>query len=369
MILKIIINLILGLNVFFYAIEEKRYIDKLNAPIILTIICISLALYILSNLNFMKVNKLKILLLNLLYISIVSYIFSPLLVLIGPIVVEFIKTKEYDDFYIYLILGILFMIQIKNNTSYTLISMGIMGSIFIYESMRDENKIKAVEKINYNLREKIFNLEENKRLENKANYQNIEAVKIEERNIISQKLHDKIGHVLAGSIMQLEALKIVIDNDREKGMIMLDGITNNLRDGMDDIRATLRKIKPENTEMGVNNLKLILDEFSREFKVENKITFEGDIGEINFVYWKVILDCVKESLTNIIKHSNADLLNIDISILNQIIRIHIKDNGSLSKDIKKGMGLLGIEERVVNVNGNVYFNNENGFSILIILKR
>ncbi|MBO3443462.1 hypothetical protein [Clostridium sp. CCUG 7971] len=54
MILKIIINLILGVNIFFYTVEEKKYLDKLNAPIILTIICISLALYILSNLNFMK---------------------------------------------------------------------------------------------------------------------------------------------------------------------------------------------------------------------------------------------------------------------------------------------------------------------------
>lgn len=369
MILKIIINLILGLNVFFYSIEENRNLDKLNAPIILTIICIILALYILSNLNFMREKKLKILLLNLVYMSIASYIFLPLSILIGPIVVEFIETKEYDNFYIYLIILLLFIIQIKIDMSYTLISMGIIGSIFIYESTKNESKIKIVERVNYNLREKIFNLEENKRLENKANYQNIEAVKIEERNIISQKLHDKIGHVLAGSIMQLEALKIIIDKDRDKGINMLDGITNNLRYGMDDIRATLRKIKPENTEMGVNNLKSILDEFSKEFKIENRITFEGDIDEINFVYWKVILDCLKETLTNIIKHSNADLLNIDISVLNQIIRIHIKDNGSLPKDIKKGMGLLGIEERIVNVNGNVYFNNEDGFSTLIILKR
>lgn len=369
MILKIIINLILGLNVFFYAIEEKKYLEKLNAPIILTIICISLALYILSNLNFMKKNKLKILLLNLVYMSIASYEFLPLSILIGPIAVEFMETKEYDNFYVYLITLILFIVQIKIDISYTLISMGIIGSMFIYENMKNERKIKIVEKVNYNLREKIFNLEENKRLENKANYHNIEAIKVEERNIISQKLHDKIGHVIAGSIMQLEALKIIIDNDREKGIIMLDSITNNLRQGMDDIRATLRKIKPENTEIGVNNLKSTLDKFSKEYKIENRITFEGDINEINFVYWKVILDCVKESLTNIIKHSNADLLNIDISVLNKIIRIHIKDNGSKVKNIKKGMGLLGIEERIVNINGNVYFNNEDGFSILIILKR
>lgn len=369
MILKIIINLILGLNVFFYAIEDKRYLDKLSTPIILTIICISLALYILSNLNFMKEKKVKILLINLIYTLIASYVFLPLLILIGPVAVEIIKSKESDSIYLYFSLIILFILQIKINISYTLISMGVISSIFIYESMKNEIKIKYLEKGSYNLREKIYNLEENKRLENKANYQNIEAVKIEERNIISQKLHDKIGHVLAGSIMQLEALKIIIDNDREKGIKMLDSITNNLRNGMDDIRTTLRKIKPDNSEIGINNLKSILDEFSKEFKIENILNLEGDLNEINFVYWKVILDCVKESLTNIIKHSDADLLNIDISVLNKIIRIHIKDNGSKVKDIKKGMGILGIEERVVNVNGSVYFNNEDGFSTLIILKR
>jgi len=38
---------------------------------------------------------------------------------------------------------------------------------------------------------------------------------LEERNSVAQKIHDRIGHVLAGSLIQLEAALVVLDKDRE----------------------------------------------------------------------------------------------------------------------------------------------------------
>ena len=40
-----------------------------------------------------------------------------------------------------------------------------------------------------------------RRIDNKINCQNLESIKIKERNVIFQKLHDKIGHTLAGIIL------------------------------------------------------------------------------------------------------------------------------------------------------------------------
>lgn len=150
---------------------------------------------------------------------------------------------------------------------------------------------------------------------------------------------------------------------------MLDNIIDNLRDGMDDIINTLRKIKPEQGQINISNLRLVLEKFTNKCNIDTNLKIEGDLNEINLVYWRSIIECINEVLTNSMKYSNGDLINIEISVLNKIIRLYIKDNGCYQGDIKKGMGLLGIEERIVNLGGDVYFNNEDSFSNLIILKR
>lgn len=364
MILRIIVNIILAVDIFLYGMENDIYFDKVSYPICIALISISLSVYMLYIIKF---KNSKILLGNILYMIIVTYLYPPSLVILTYMITEYIQVKGYKGRYI--LLSVYTILSIKIGLNYTHIFIGIVASIFTYEIMRYKQKILKLERINYDLKEKNYNIEEIRKKENRISHQNVEAIKIEERNMISQKLHDNIGHTLAGSIMQLEALKIVIVNDREKGNEMLENIITNLRNGMDDIRQILRKIKPNQSQVNINNLRLMLEEFSNKSNIITKLNIEGDLNEINLVYWKAIIECCSEILTNSMKYSNGELINIDISVLNKIIRLHIKDNGYYQSEIKKGMGLLGIEERIVNLGGDIYFNNEDGFSNLIILKR
>ena len=80
------------------------------------------------------------------------------------------------------------------NLDYTNIFLGVVSYIFIYEIINYQQKVFKLEKYN-------FDLEERRRIDNKINCQNLESIKIEERNVIFQKLHDKIGHILAGIIL------------------------------------------------------------------------------------------------------------------------------------------------------------------------
>lgn len=364
MLASIIINLIVAINLFFYEVEvSQRY------AVTVTLISIGLGIYIFSCLVKRIELKQKVLMINIVFLLIACSIFPKLILLLSPVAIEYILLKRYSNMTAIIVVCISLLMQIRLNIDYSMISLGLISSIFIYVNIINNRRREKLERINYELKEKLYKIEENRAVEDKLNYQNIETIKIEERNSISQKLHDKIGHTLAGSIMQLEALKIIIKSDSQKGIEMLDGITDNLRDGMDDIRTTLRKIKPEQAEVRINNLKLMLEEFSKLYKIDYELNLEGDLQEISMVYWKVILDSLKETLTNTIKYSNCDKISMEISLLNKIIRVHIKDNGICSGNIKKGMGLLGIEERVINVGGDVSFNNEDGFSTLIILKR
>lgn len=365
MIYKIIINIILVLNIFIYKMDNLD-LYKISHEMLVILLCASLSFYMYYVL---KIKDKKLLLVNIIYMMGVSYLYPPAIVIVGSMWIEYIVSNKCGNGYILTLVVILLTTISKLQLDYNQVFLGTIACIFIYSILKYEEQIEKLEQYNYDLKDRNYALEERSKLENRTSYKNIESIKIEERNIISQKLHDKIGHTLAGSIMQLEALKIIINSDKDKGLIMIDSITNNLRDGMDDIRQTLRMIKPNQSDINIKTLKKLLDEFSSKSNIKTSLKIEGDLNEINLVYWKAIIESIREILTNTIKYCNGDRINVEISVLNKIIRVHTKDNGLYKGIIKKGMGLIGIEERIINLNGNVYFSNEDGFSNLIIFKR
>ena len=66
---------------------------------------------------------------------------------------------------------------------------------------------------NDKLEEKNYKLLIN--LNNQIEYKNqiIYTSQLQERNNIAQEIHDKLGHSISGSLMQLEAAKLIMDKD------------------------------------------------------------------------------------------------------------------------------------------------------------
>lgn len=190
---------------------------------------------------------------------------------------------------------------------------------------------------------------------------------LEERNKIAQEIHDNIGHTLAGSLMQLEASKLLIDSNRDMAKQIIQNTIDVLRNGMESIRATLRNIKPQAQQMGINRIKLLLHEFSARNNIKNTLVYKGDIDLIGYSQWKVIYENTTEALTNILKYSKATTVAMHIEVLNKLIKCEIKDNGMGTLNIKKGLGLKGIEERCEEIGGKVIVDGSDGFSIIVLL--
>ncbi len=198
MIFKIIINIILAINVFLYGMDNQHYFNKVSYPIIITLISVSLSLYIFYSI---KYKEEKILLLNIIYILLVSYIYPPSFILAIYMIIEYIEVRNYNKLNTALVIFMYIFISIKVNLDYTNIFLGLVFYISTYEIINYQQKVFKLEKYNFDLKEKNFGLEEIRRIDNKINYQNLESIKIEERNVISQKFHDKIDHILAGIIL------------------------------------------------------------------------------------------------------------------------------------------------------------------------
>ena len=79
-------------------------------------------------------------------------------------------------------------------------------------------------------------LNENKEYIRQSEY----TFKLEERNRLSQEIHDKIGHSMTGALIQMEAAKRLMAIDKEKSAELLQNAIHISKDGIESIRITLK---------------------------------------------------------------------------------------------------------------------------------
>jgi signal transduction histidine kinase len=74
----------------------------------------------------------------------------------------------------------------------------------------------------------------------------------------------------------------------------------------------------------------------------------------------------KESINNIAKHSNADSVNITLSIKGNKYLLDVADNGNVRTNGRKtGQGLHNINMRAQRIKANAIIDRESGFNITV----
>ena len=217
-----------------------------------------------------------------------------------------------------------------------------------------------------NLKKDIRERESATRAELKRSALMAENQILEERAFLSQTLHDKLGHNINGSIYQLEGVKLLMEKDPGKSGQMVQAVIDQLRTGMDEIRAILRKERPEKKELALLQLYKLCEDCNNK-GVETEFQKEGDIGLISNELWEVILDNAFEAVSNAMKYSRCKNIDIRIVVMNKMIRCSIRDDGIGCKEVKDGMGISGMRQRVRAVGGTLSFETEAGFTVSMLL--
>lgn len=212
--------------------------------------------------------------------------------------------------------------------------------------------------------------EERKRNLNKelmdANIRLNEMSIIEERNRIARDLHDTIGHGLTGTIMGLEMIQVLLDEDINQAKHMIIQLKDSSRENLVRVREVVSTLAPnENISKGVESIKELVDSFKKNSSINIELNIEGipviTSPSTNIVLYRII----QEGMTNATRHGKADKINIKLIYNADNIKLHIKDNGIGSDVLKKGFGLNSMEDRVFTLGGDISFMSKNGFSIVV----
>lgn len=234
----------------------------------------------------------------------------------------------------------------------------------VVESYRKQIKDDTIteQKLKHNLDHRELEMKE----EVRKSFLRAENQILEERAELSQMLHDKLGHNINGSVYQLEAVKVLMEKEPEASKKMVQAVIEQLRSGMDEIRAILRKERPKKYMLTVSHLEKLCED-CRAKGVEAELITRGELKDIPEKYLEVILDNAYEAVSNSMKYAKCSKIEINVFVFNQMIRCSISDNGIGCGQVIDGMGISGMRKRMREINGILDFETEAGFTINMLL--
>ena len=271
-------------------------------------------------------------------------------------------------FWYFLPLGLAF-VPGETGCSMQLMIAAFMGIIycqhdFVVESYRKQTKEDTIaeQALKHNMNRREHEMKE----EVRSCLLMAENQMLEERAELSQTLHDKLGHNINGSVYQLEAVKVLMEQEPETSKKMIQAVIDQMRGGMDEIRVILRKERPKKYKLTVLQLEKLCEE-CRVKGVEAQLITEGELNKIPEKYLEIILDNAYEAVSNSMKYAKCSKIKISVHVLNQMVRCSIEDNGVGCSEVIDGMGISGMRKRMREVNGILDFDTEIGFTINMLL--
>jgi len=186
---------------------------------------------------------------------------------------------------------------------------------------------------------------------------------IEERNRLAREIHDTLGHALTGIVVSADAGKILFDAAPEEAKARFDIIGQTARQGLEDVRRSIRALRPDALES--RDLESALEKMVENFRETTgaDIRYEQEAGKLLLAQDEevTVYRIVQEGMTNAIRHGKATQINLIIDRKDRNLRVRIFDNGIGMQGKKTGFGLNYMEERVELLKGSLrYGNREDG---------
>jgi two-component system, NarL family, sensor histidine kinase DesK len=227
------------------------------------------------------------------------------------------------------------------------IVISIVGIILLPLTLNSRNKRERLERKLEDANQKISRL-----------------MVIEERQRIARDLHDTLGQKLSLIGLKSDLAGKIIERDPETAKKEVEDINQTARMALKEVREMVSDMKNAKLKDEVIHARHILEAAGISFQFNR----EDTNNELPLLVENVLGMCLKEAVTNVVKHSKATVCQVEISNTPSERVLIIQDNGVGAIDtgeIKIGNGLQGIRERLDFVNGNLSIDTANGTTLTI----
>lgn len=245
------------------------------------------------------------------------------------------------------------------NNSLILYELGLLIElVFFLMGLTYKNRTQLIEQTTERERLKMEN--ERKELEKQVAVMQAHQ---EERERISADIHDELGSGMTTIRLMSEIAK---NKMKENIPVEIEKISSSANEVLNKMNAIVWSMNSSNDSLDslISYIRAYTYEFFDGTPIECKVKMPDTIPfhEISGDKRRNVFLCVKETLNNVLKHSKASLINIDIDV-NHALKIKIADNGvgiEQEKIRRFGNGLKNIERRMKGIGGSYVISNHNG---------
>ncbi len=266
--------------------------------------------------------------------------------------------------------------------------IGILGESF--DEMREKlaDSLDSIQKYNIELEERVA--ERTRELEQSREKLSILLREIihaeeEERKRIARELHDDTSQALNAFLIALDSI-IIMSRDSGPVMKQLIHVREQCLAMLKGIHSMIKDLRPPVLDdLGLESavrwvLEKHLGEKGISFKLKTKGASRGkEEGRERVLEYEkielVLFRIVQEAIINVTKHADASNVVVTITFGKSFVQIYIEDDGrgfdikevlsSIRRDKNTGLGLLGMQERIALVDGqlNIYSKPGGGTKI------
>lgn len=195
----------------------------------------------------------------------------------------------------------------------------------------------------------------------------------EERKHIARELHDELGQLLSLLKMDICMLRDSLPQTpglRDKANEMSSLVEKTI--GV--VRNVAHNLRPAVLDLGLASaISWLAEDFSRGWGISCRVDALSQCLEVDEARATVVFRVVQESLTNIARHARASEVVIVLDETEGCQNLLIRDNGMGFDSAKvqktgRGLGLLGMRERVLGLGGTLDIDTQPGCGTVIAIK-
>ncbi len=199
---------------------------------------------------------------------------------------------------------------------------------------------------------------------------------LSERTRLAQELHDTLEQTLTGVALQLDTTSKLFQARPETANRHLELARDLVAQGQVEVRRSVWDLRSRALEQFdlPSALATSGEQFAAGAKTHFEVTAKGRVRPLRETVEENLLRIAQEAMTNVVKHSQATIAEVELDYGPNNVTLRVKDNGKGFQQSQCAgptdghFGLLGISERAKRLGADLSIQSEPGGGTVLMVK-
>jgi two-component system, NarL family, sensor histidine kinase UhpB len=182
-----------------------------------------------------------------------------------------------------------------------------------------------------------------------------------ERARLARELHDELGQLLTGVVLQLDGLRAGVAGDRRGDVAE---IQDAVREGVQTVREIAQGLRPPALdEFGLRaSLVALAVGFGERSGLRVRQRIEPELPELDREVELAVYRVAQEAMTNVVRHAGAENVDLVLERHDSGVVLSVRDDGrGISEGhLHSATGVAGMRERALLIGGSLSISGSPG---------